>query len=186
MRRHLGVGLFGWMVLTIGIACGGGEAITVDIDPVTLEPAAVEPAAVEPADVGDDSILTAGVMWGSHLCTEKAGDNCVDPTTTFAADTPMIYCVHQTKDLPEKGQTYNIQWIAVDVADAAPAGTVVFDLNEVVTEGMLLKIATHYTVSSQASKPTAGWSPGSYKVAITLDGAPVTEAPYTIEQAGTP
>ncbi|MBW1879191.1 MAG: hypothetical protein JRI25_15105 [Deltaproteobacteria bacterium] len=176
MRRHLGVCLFGWMVLTIGIACGGGETVSVDVDPVV-----VEPPAVEVPEVAEDSILTAGVMWGSHLCTEKAGDNCVDPTTTFAHDTPMIYFVHQTKDLPEKAQTYNIRWIAVDVGDAAPAGTVVFDLNEVVTEGMLLKIATHYTISSQASKPTAGWPPGSYKVAITLDGAPVTEAAYTIE-----
>jgi len=181
MRNHLCVALFGSTVLFVGIACGGGNGVSVEAEPAAVEPPAVEPAAVEPASGGGDSILTAGVMWGSHLCTKKMGDNCVDPTTSFAPDTPLIYFVHQTKDLPKLGQTYNIRWVALDVGAAAPPNTLVAELNEVVSDGLMLKVATHYTISSEISKPTLDWPPGSYAVVVALDGTPVTEAPFTIE-----
>jgi len=160
--------------LGVALACGGDSTRS---EPVPVE--GPEPRASAPPASGD-SLLTAGVQWGSQLCLSKAGDNCVEAATTFATDTPVIYFVHQTRELPRTGQTYNIRWVAVDVGSAAPPNTVVFDLNEVVTDGMLLKVFTHYTISSEASKPTAGWPAGRYEVVVTLDGAPVTTAPFTV------
>lgn len=153
--------------LAFALACGGGE---VDLS--------TPPGDAPGGGLGE--LLTAGVHFGSEVCTEKAGDNCANAATAFGADTPMLYFVHQTKDLPRLGQTYTIQWIAVDVGAAAPAGTVVAAVPATVSDAAMLAMSTHYTVSSEISKPNTGWPLGSYKVAVDLDGAPVAEAPFTI------
>jgi hypothetical protein len=155
--------------LALTLACSGAAQVD---GPVIKE---------EKSPKKQRSILTAGVHFGSEFCTKKSGDNCKNPKTKFASDTPIIHFVHQTDEIPKKGEVYNIQWVALDVGDAAPANTVVFNLDEEVTDGAMVKVATHYTVSTEASKPTAGWPPGSYQVKVTLSGKPVTEAPFTIK-----
>lgn len=164
--------LAGVSVLAFSLACGGGDGSDVATPPGTTD------AAPAP---GLTDILTAGVHFGSEVCTQKDGDNCANATTSFAHDVPVIYFVHQTKDLPRLGQTYTIQWIATDVGEAAPAGTVVAAVDATVSDAAMLSVSTHYTVSSEISTPTAGWPVGSYKVAVTLDGAPVSEIAYTIQ-----
>lgn len=168
--------LAGVSVLGFTLACGGGDGSDVATTPTT--PTTTEPSS--PAG-GLGDLLTAGVHFGLEICSQKDGDNCANAAATFPHDVPTLYSVLQTKDLPRLGQTYTIQWVAVDVGEAAPAGTVIAAVDATVSDAAMLAVSTHYTVSSEISTPTAGWPVGSYKVAVLLDGAPVTETAYAIQ-----
>lgn len=163
MRKHWQIGLIGAMLLGFALACGEGSRTTA-------------PATESEAP----SALTAGVRFAAEVCTEMDGNNCAAPATSFARDTPIIHFAYNTRDLPRTGQTYDIRWIAVDVGDAAPAGTVIDDTPLVVTDALLLQFGTHYSVHGTLTKPTAGWPQGKYQVIVTLDGAPVTSAAFVI------
>jgi hypothetical protein len=128
--------------------------------------------------VGD--ILTAGVHFGTELCTKKSGDNCANASTRFANDVPVIYYVNQSKTIPKSGDVYTIKWVAIDVGGAAPPNTVIAELNETVDDGLLLNVSTHYTVSSQLSIPDAGWPVGKYVVDVSHNGKAMDRAPFSV------
>lgn len=174
MRDGMGVVTMMAASVLVALACGGGS-ISDDYEASTTAP------SVDTGTAGGDSILTAGVHFGSELCVKKMGFNCENPTSTFANDTPVIYFVHQTKDIPTAGDVFTIKWIAIDVGDAAPPDTLIAELSPSVDAELLLSISTHYTITSELSIPDAGWPIGSYVVDVVHNGSPVTQAPFTIE-----
>ena len=122
----------------------------------------------------------AGYHFGSELCVQKDGVNCGAPATTFAPDSPVLYLVHRTKDMPKLHQIYNIDWVAVDAGEAVPAGTVLANVQVPVEDEGSLAASTNWTVESELTPPGGVWPPGSFKVVVTLDGAPVSDVPFTI------
>ena len=140
------------VTLSVALACGSGTVVDPD----------------------------AGYRFGSELCVAKDGENCAAPATTFPTDTPVLHLVHRTKDLPQLNQVYNVDWIAVDTAGAIPAGTVLVNVKLPVDDAGSLAASTNWTVESEVNPPGGTWPPGSYTVTVTLDGAPVTDVPFTI------
>jgi hypothetical protein len=86
----------------------------------------------------------------------------VDPTTVFGTDQAVIHLVVALKNVPSDTKL-KAAWTAVDVGDAAPAGTVI-DQTEYTANGS-------GNVDFTLSQPSSGvWPVGKYKVDIYLDG----------------
>jgi hypothetical protein len=97
----------------------------------------------------------------------------VDPTSVFATDQPVIHLVVAIKNAPSDTKLKSI-WTAVDVGDAAPAGTVI-DETEYTADGS-------GKVDFTLSQPSTGtWPVGTYKVDIYLDGKLDTTLEFTVE-----
>jgi hypothetical protein len=184
MRPQFWTLCFGASLFGLGLACAGvvptdrktiSKGINQNVNPKGPADATGDPAPTE------TSILTAGVQFGSFLCTEKSGNNCKEASTRFSKDTPLIYFIHQTKDIPTAGQTFTTRWIAMDVGEAAPPGTQISTYNNIVEASSLSPLYTHFSVSSQLSIPDAGWPVGDYSVQLTLDSQPVATVPFTIQ-----
>ena len=129
----------------------------------------------KPKEGGD---IAADEM-GTFTCKDVKSDVCVGPTDRFEATVPVVHMTHRTKDLPQNGDVYVIQWIAEDVGEAAPANTVIATLNEDVTD--VVAGTKNYVVNTKLTKPTEGWPVGKYRVEVKLADKPVTTARFVIE-----
>ncbi|MCA9679580.1 MAG: hypothetical protein KC464_31400, partial [Myxococcales bacterium] len=110
---------------------------------------------------------------------ELEHDVCKGATDHFAATAPVVHLTYRTRELPQVGDVYVVQWIAEDVGDAAPPNTVIAtveDKVEVVAPGTL-----NYVVNSQLTRPTSGWPVGTYRVEIKLGDRVATTAHFAIE-----
>jgi hypothetical protein len=121
---------------------------------------------------------------GTFTCTRNdkadgADSACVDSTDHFATTTPVIHVTYNTADLPKPGDTWVIQWIAVDVGQAAPPNTTIVTANEAVKD---VPAATRsYTYNGNLTKPTNGWPVGKYRVEIKSGDKVLTAAKFTIQ-----
>ncbi|MDB4962566.1 MAG: hypothetical protein JWP01_2565 [Myxococcales bacterium] len=137
-----------------------------------------ESKTAEPGDKPAEGSAIVPEQMGTFTCTDLKQDVCLDPTDHFAANVPVVHMTYKTKDLPEKGGTYVIKWIAEDVGATAPANTVIATLNESVKDaqpGM-----RNYVVNSKLSKPTNDWPVGTYRVEVSYGDKLVTTARFSI------
>ena len=98
-----------------------------------------------------------------------------EPSTTFAADTPKIFCLFKSKGL-KNGDKLRGLWIAHDVGDAAPQETKI-DEQRTKAEG-----DAEDGVFS-LSKPTKGWAAGEYRLEIYVNDKLATTVKFTITGA---
>jgi hypothetical protein len=115
---------------------------------------------------------------GMFTCRVLVNDGCVDRTDTFPSDAAAIRMSYRSKDVPKRNTTYNIKWIAEDVAGAAPANTMIAQLDREleVAEGM-----DYMTLWSELSRPEKGWPSGKYRVELSSDGKEVASTKFEIK-----
>lgn len=126
------------------------------------------------------SILTAGVKFGSTMCTKKEGDTCIAPTDSFTADTPEIHLIYITKEIPDRNQDIKFRWIAEDVGTAAAKNTLIREVTENTGNDLMLAAGTHYTMHTVMTRPTKGWPVGKYKIEIDVAGTVKETARFTV------
>ena len=94
------------------------------------------------------------------------------PTTTFAADTPLIHGLFQTTGAKE-GDKLRAVWIAEDIGKAAPANTKI-------SEKTLTLEGDTKDGDFSVSKPTKGWPAGQYRLEIYANDKLVTTDKFNI------
>jgi hypothetical protein len=130
-------------------------------------------------------LLLLGGVFAVWLSSARAGDVKIkatmatspkgESTTSFAANTPKLYCMFQTEGL-SSGDKIRGVWIADDVGEAAEKHTKI-DEKTITADG-----DTDDGVFS-LSKPTKGWPPGKYRVEIYVGDDLVTTAKFSIAAA---
>lgn len=163
MNRH-----YFWAVLAVAVAGGCKK-----------QPAETASSAETTKSTDKTGTAIGAEQVGTFTCKDVKDDACIDPTDRFEATAPVVHMTYKTKDLPKNGDVYQMQWIAEDVGDAAPANTVIATVEEEVkdaVDGM-----QNYVVNSRLSKPNNGWPVGKYRVEVKRGGNLETTARFSIE-----
>ena len=116
---------------------------------------------------------------GTFTCREVKNGACVEPTDRFESTIPVVHLTYRTKDIPENGDVYTVQWIAEDVGEAAPANTVIDSVELKVTD--VVPATEFYVVNSRLTKPTKGWPVGKYRIEVKRKDKLETTARFAIE-----
>jgi hypothetical protein len=121
------------------------------------------------------SASTANIQ-SADLGTGFADNSVTGPTTTFAANAPMLHCVTKVANVPD-GTTVRAVWTAVTATDAS--GTAIKD--QQICE-KTTPLAADGAVDFTLSVPTSGvWPAGSYKVDLYLNDKLDRTLTFTIQ-----
>jgi hypothetical protein len=162
------------LVIIALLACKGGDKSSSTSPSASAGPAGAAPSAA-PTPASD---ISAEQM-GTFTCKDVKDDVCVEPTSQFDANAPVIHVSYKTKDLPKNGDVFSIQWIAEDVGASAKPNTIINTLEKKV-EGLQDYGVKNYVVNAKLSKPTAGWPLGKYRTEIKHGDKLVTTARFEV------
>ena len=127
------------------------------------------------AATGCSASFTTANISSAVLAKDVEGDNFdpVDPTSVFSPDQAVIHLVVTLKNAPSD-TTLKASWIAVDVGDAAPANTLIDEV-EYTADG---SGNVHFTLG----QPSSGtWPVGKYKVDLSIDGKVAKTVDFTVQ-----
>lgn len=118
------------------------------------------------------------------VCAALVGEVCAAGQTELSAGSPVINVTYVTASLPRPGQTYSVAWIAEDVGKAAPPNFQILESKIPFDAKSATRASApgRYVVSGRATRPTAGWPPGRYRVEVRLAGAPVASARFALSR----
>jgi len=131
---------------------------------------------------------TIGSIFLLVLCTAAAygGDATVDAMVTagpngreltaYTADAQKLYATFKTKDVANGDKIRGV-WIADEVGEAAPAGTII-------DEKTLPMDGDTEDGEFSLSKPTMGWPLGKYHIEIYVNDHLTTKVTFEIKAAG--
>lgn len=118
---------------------------------------------------------------GLFLCTRIKDDACVDPRTTFRADSAEIHVMLVMAEIPRGDGKGTITWIAEDVGDKAPPNyRIAASAVELGKAGP--RAPARVTVHGTLTRPTAGWPVGKYRVEIQIEDQHATAGRFVITE----
>jgi hypothetical protein len=132
-------------------------------------PAEIPPAPTAPgAELLVSSTLARGVTGDKHP---------LDPTDTFPADTPAVYCVFELSDAPA-GTTLRQVLLVLDPSTTPPGERM---LSEGSHEAAGLLAPETNRGSLTIPRPEEGWRPGRYRIDLYINDSPAASLPFSVE-----